>query len=373
MLASIGGEPLKRYLLEVKKLRKTYTVKRNWLARTKTLVAVDGVSFSIEAGTTFGLVGESGSGKSTIAKMLMGAELPTSGSFSIDGRSFDSHRSPEADQWRQHVLQPVLQDPYGALDPTMRIGRTIAEPLTILSKGRKGHDRTSMGTLEEVRRLLNKVGLPEEFADRLPGQLSGGQRQRVAIARALSVSPELVLLDEPVSALDVSVQAQVLNLLKDIQVEQQLTYLLISHDLAVVAYMSQHIGVLYLGQFMEIGSRDQVLNHPAHPYTAALIAASDPDSPLEDTVLTGEIPSPLTPPSGCSFHPRCPKADVTCQQLRPVAMEIEPGHQVACHYPARRPDHTSQDELRLRTATFNPITVNRHRAASSKATTDKVN
>lgn len=319
---------MSRYLLQVNNLRKTYTVKRHWLARPKTLVAVEDVSFNIEAGTTFGLVGESGSGKSTIAKMLMGAERATSGSFRLGEWSFGQHRNREAEHWRQQALQPVLQDPYGALDPTMRIGRTIHEPLTIAGTPASREQQATI-----VNQLLAKVGLPAAFADRLPGELSGGQRQRIAIARALSLNPQLLLLDEPVSALDVSVQAQVLNLLKDLQEEQRLTYLLISHDLAVVAYMSQQIGVLYLGQFMEIGSTEQVLNQPGHPYTQALIAASDPACTLDEGVLAGEIPSPLAPPGGCPFHPRCPRADAICRQIRPALAKVRQGQSVACHYP----------------------------------------
>ena len=336
---------LKNTFIEVSDLKKDYQVRRHFLARPATLAAVAGVSFTIEQGGTFGLVGESGSGKSTIAKLIMGAERPTSGQVVIDGHRFGAQASASEDAWRYRALQPVLQDPYGALNPRMKIGNIIAEPLRIQRwkqwsrhAGNPGADgaapalANSDAYARRVAELLELVGLRADYAERLPNELSGGQRQRVAIARALALEPRILVLDEPVSALDVSIQAQVLNLLKDVQAELNLTYLLISHDLAVVAYMSTQIGVLYLGQFMEIGSKEQVVNRPAHPYTQALIAVSDPDSGLDDDVVTGEIPSPLNPPSGCPFHPRCPRADSRCAESKPLLRQLGPAHWAACHY-----------------------------------------
>jgi len=319
--------------IEVRQLRKDYHVRKHWLARRQTLRAVADVSFQIPRGTTFGLVGESGSGKSTIARMLMGAERPTSGQVRLGDHLFSS--ASQDSGVRQRLLQPVLQDPYGALDPSMKIGQIIAEPLSIQDDpAARLYGMVSYRLhAHRVHELLEQVGLPAEFAERLPGALSGGQCQRVAIARALALQPQILLLDEPVSALDVSIQAQVLNLLKDLQTRLQLTYLLISHDLAVVGNLSDQIGVLYLGQFMEIGSTEQVLTRARHPYTHALLKASDPDSGLDDAVLTGEIPSPLTPPDGCPFHPRCPYADARCRSSKPTLKSAADGHQVACHYP----------------------------------------
>jgi len=313
-------------LVEVSNLTRTYRVRPGLFARPKALSAVAGVSFAIEPGGTFGLVGESGSGKTTIARIIMGAEQASSGSLRIADHHFGPKVDDAGDAWRHRFLQPVLQDPYGALDPNMRIGRIIDEPLRIQ---RPLPDEAAYRA--RVAELLRQVGLPADFADRLPGALSGGQRQRVAIARALALDPKLLVLDEPVSALDVSIQAQVLNLLKDLQERLGLTYLVISHDLAVVAFMASRIGVLYLGQFMELGSRRAVLERPAHPYTRALIAAAEPA--IDHAVpVAGEIPSPLDPPTGCPFHPRCPLAEDRCRADRPALSSVGPDHWTACHF-----------------------------------------
>jgi oligopeptide/dipeptide ABC transporter ATP-binding protein len=327
-------EPIERMdpaaLIEVRNLTKHYPIKRHWLARPVNLAALAGVSFSLEAGGTFGLVGESGSGKSTVAKIIIGAEQASSGEVEIGGHAFGARPSATAQAWRRRTLQPVLQDPYGSLNPHMKVGRIVDEPLRIQ------HALPSHEYRARVAQLLEKVGLSAAYADRLPHELSGGQRQRVAIARALALDPAILVLDEPVSALDVSVQAQVLNLLKDLQAESGLTYLLISHDLAVVAYMSTRIGVLYLGQFMELGSRDAVIERPAHPYTQALLTASEPQSPaaLSGVALEGEIPSPLDPPARCPFHPRCPQAQARCIESKPLLRQIGADHWVACHFSA---------------------------------------
>lgn len=313
--------------LKVRDLRKVYQIRRGLFGRARPLQAVAGVSFDVPAGTTFGLVGESGSGKTTIAKMLMLAEPPTSGSIEVDGQNLDGLTQAERDRFHL-ALQPVLQDPYSSLNPRMRIGRIIDEPLRI---------HRVLGTRERdarVRELLELVGLPGDAGRRFPHELSGGQRQRVSIARALGLNPRCMILDEPVSALDVSIQAQILNLLKDLQQRLALTYLLISHDLAVVAYMSQRIGVLYLGQFMEIADTADIVENPRHPYTRALIASVDSRGAQRDgeAPVSGEIPSPMNPPSGCPYHTRCPQATERCAAEKPVLRTLAPGHWVACHY-----------------------------------------
>ncbi len=319
--------------LRVTELTKTYQVRRGLFGRPKPLHAVRGVSFAVETGTTFGLVGESGSGKTTIAKMLMRAEPVTSGTIEVGGRDVTSLSASDARRFPLEV-QPVLQDPYSSLNPRMRIGRIVDEPQRIhgLTKRRAAIDA-------RVRELLELVGLPGDAGRRWPHELSGGQRQRVSIARALGVNPRCMILDEPVSALDVSIQAQVLNLLKDLQRSLQLTYLLISHDLAVVAYMSQRIGVLYLGEFMEIADTAEIVHRARHPYTQALIASVDARGGGSDDCdrergprVTGEIPSPMNPPSGCPFHPRCPHVEDRCRAEKPALREIAPGQRVACHF-----------------------------------------
>ncbi|MFG1347837.1 oligopeptide/dipeptide ABC transporter ATP-binding protein [Xanthobacter autotrophicus DSM 431] len=321
-----GGSAPGGTLVEVSRLTKIYKVRPRLLSKPRPLTAVNDVSFAIEPGGTFGLVGESGSGKTTIARIIMGAETATTGSLRIADHHFGARHDDAGDAWRHRFLQPVLQDPHGALDPAMRIGRIIDEPLRVQ---RPLPDEKAYRA--RVADLLGQVGLPPAFADRLPGALSGGQRQRVAIARALALDPKLLVLDEPVSALDVSIQAQVLNLLKDLQDRHGLTYLLISHDLAVVAFMATRIGVLYLGQFMELGGRRSVLERPAHPYTQALIAAAEPA--LDQAVpVSGEIPSPLDPPLGCSFHPRCHKAQARCRVEKPLLRPVGPDHWAACHF-----------------------------------------
>lgn len=314
--------------MRVEGLRKTYEVRRGLFGRARPLHAVAGVTFSVQTGTTFGLVGESGSGKTTIAKMLMLAEPPSAGRIEVGGQDLTQLTGAQREQFHSEV-QPVLQDPYSSLNPRMRIGRIIDEPLRI-------HRRAERIDYDaRVRELLELVGLPGDGGSRFPHELSGGQRQRVSIARALGLDPKCMILDEPVSALDVSIQAQILNLLKDLQQRLGLTYLLISHDLAVVAYMSQRVGVLYLGEFMEIADTAEIVGNAQHPYTQALIAAVDARSgSIDGATVSGEIPSPMNPPSGCTFHPRCPHAQARCRNEKPVLREIAPTHFVACHFAA---------------------------------------
>lgn len=328
-----------RAYLSVRDLRKTYDVRRGLLGRARPLHAVAGVSFDVARGATFGLVGESGSGKSTIAKMLMLAEPASSGVVSVDGQDIRSLDAAARTHFHQ-VLQPVLQDPYSALNPRMRVARIIDEPLRI--------HRTldAQGRAQRVAELLRLVGLPASADRKFPHELSGGQRQRVAIARALSLSPRCMILDEPVSALDVSIQAQILNLLKDLQGALDLTYLLISHDLAVVAYMSQRIGVLYLGEFMEVADTATLMRGARHPYTQALIASVDARGASGAQSVAGEIPSPMNPPSGCPFHPRCPHAAARCREEKPVAREIAPRHWVTCHFAETIPVATANTAAR---------------------------
>ena len=313
--------------IKVDNLRKVYQVRSGMFGRPAPLQAVAGVSFEVEAGTTFGLVGESGSGKTTIAKMLMLAEPVTSGAIEIGGRDLTQLGSAQRHQ-AYRELQPVLQDPYSSLNPRMRVGEIIDEPLRI---------HTSMSAKERearVRELLELVGLPADAAERYPNEFSGGQRQRISIARALGLNPKCLILDEPVSALDVSIQAQVLNLLKELQQRIGLTYLLISHDLAVVAYMSKRVGVLYLGELMEIAETEDIVRCPLHPYTQALIASvgSRGDEHNDKVIVTGEIPSPMNPPGGCPFHPRCPRAEGRCKTEKPKLRSLASGHQAACHF-----------------------------------------
>jgi oligopeptide/dipeptide ABC transporter ATP-binding protein len=313
--------------LQVSSVGRTFAVRGPLFSRPRMLHAVDNASFVLPRGGTFGLVGESGSGKSTLAKIVLGADEPTGGDVRFGHREFGKRARASDIRWRQRAVQAVLQDPFGSLDPQMNVTDIVLEPFRIQ---RSGFAREALD--KRLRTLLAQVGLPAEFAQRRPGELSGGQRQRVAIARALALEPEILVLDEPVSALDVSIQAQVLNLLKDLQDALGLSYLLISHDLAVIAFMSSHIGVLYLGRFMEQGTREDIVERAAHPYTHALIAASEPDA-LDVQAVGGEIPSPLSPPAGCVFHTRCPGARDVCRSAAPPEHRLSATHRVTCHFP----------------------------------------
>jgi len=319
-----------RPLLEAVDLTKHFPVREGLLGwSAATVHAVDGVSFAIAAGATLGLVGESGCGKTTTSKLVLGLIAPTSGAIRFDGADVSALDREGRRRYRRGV-QAVFQDPYASLDPRMRVGAVVAEPL-VINERMDGRERR-----RRVAELLGLVGLPERSADLFPHEFSGGQRQRIAIARALALGPRLVVLDEPVSALDVSIRAQILNLLRDLQGRLGVSYLFIAHDLAAVAHMSHAIAVMYLGSIVEMGDADRVALAPRHPYTQALFAAAlpiDGEGSAEPPALTGEVPSPIRPPSGCRFHPRCPHAMAICATETP-RLAPESGRLVACHlYP----------------------------------------
>jgi oligopeptide/dipeptide ABC transporter ATP-binding protein len=313
-------------LLDVADLTKHFPVRRGLLGGVQLVRAVDAISFTLEAGTTLGLVGESGCGKTTTARLILGLERPTAGTIRFDGRDVLA-LDREGEQRYRRSVQAVFQDPYASLDPRMRVGAIVAEPLVI------NGELDAAGRRRRVAELLDLVGLPERSATLFPHEFSGGQRQRIAIARALALSPKLVVLDEPVSALDVSIRAQILNLLVDLQKRLGVSYLFIAHDLAAVAHMSRTIAVMYLGRIVEWGDAEAVALHARHPYTQALFAAALPvdlDAARAEVALAGEVPSPLAPPSGCRFHPRCPFAMPHCATQEP-ALRPESGRLVACH------------------------------------------
>ncbi len=317
-------------LLDVAGLTKHFPVRRGALGWSTALVrAVDSISFTLDTGRTLGVVGESGCGKTTTSKLILGIERPTAGVIRFDGQDVVALDREGRRQWRRSV-QAVFQDPYASLDPRMRVGTIVAEPLVINA------DLEAAARRRRVAELLDLVGLPERAAVLYPHEFSGGQRQRIAIARALALSPKLVVLDEPVSALDVSIRAQILNLLTDLQKRLDVSYLFIAHDLSAVAHMSHAIAVMYLGKIVEWGDADAVAVEPKHPYTKALFAAALPvdlDGPREEVTLSGEVPSPIDPPGGCRFHPRCPFAMPHCTTEEPVLREAA-GRLVACHlYP----------------------------------------
>jgi oligopeptide/dipeptide ABC transporter ATP-binding protein len=314
-------------LFEARNLTKHFPVRRGFLAKPLGVVrAVDGVNFSIGTGKTLGVVGESGCGKTTTAKLVLRLENPTGGSLLFDGQDISRLEGRDVMQYRKAV-QAVFQDPFASLNPRMRVDAIIAEPLIT-------HERLDSAEVDKrIARLIDLVGLPERSAKLFPHEFSGGQRQRIAIARSLAVSPRLVVLDEPVSALDVSIRAQILNLLRDLQAQLGLSYLFIAHDLAAVAHMSHTIAVMYLGQIVEWGPADAVALSPRHPYTQALFAAALPidfDTPHAEVALAGEVPSPLDPPAGCRFHPRCPHVMPCCAAEEP-RFRPDSGRLVACH------------------------------------------
>jgi dipeptide transport system ATP-binding protein len=313
-------------VLEVENLRQIYDVSRGFFARPLPLRAVDGISFTLAAGKTLAVVGESGSGKSTLARMVAMIEPPVSGTLQIEGVDIVGASHAEKKAIRSHV-QIVFQNPYGSLNPRQRIGTLLEEPLIINRPEMSAAERR-----EAAIEMLARVGLRAEHYRRYPHMFSGGQRQRIAIARSLMLNPAILVLDEPVSALDLSVQAQVLNILVDLQEEFGLAYLFISHGLSVVRHMADEVMVMYLGRAVEHGARDEIFANPRHPYTRALLSATpvaDPARRLERIPLEGELPSPLNPPHGCAFHPRCPLAFERCPVERPEFVE-KGGVKVAC-------------------------------------------
>ena len=315
-------------LLEVEGLVKKFDVGGAWIARRRRVIsAVDGVSFAIARGETLGLVGESGCGKSTTGRLILRLIEPSAGHVRFEGRDLIALSARELWAARQR-MQIVFQDPFGSLNPRMRVGRIIAEPLAIYGRG------DAAGRHRRTAELLEVVGLDPAFAQRYPHELSGGQRQRIGIAAALALQPSLIVADEPVSALDVSIQAQVLNLLMDLRHRFGLTYLFISHDLHVVLHMSDRVAVMYLGEIVEIGSREAVHREPKHPYTQALLSAipvADPTQRREYIVPRGEVASAFDVPTGCRFHPRCPFAFDRCRVERPLPRAVGAGHEAACH------------------------------------------
>jgi len=317
-------------LVKVEHLKKYFPVTKG-LVLQKTIghvQAVDDISFNIMPGETFAVVGESGCGKTTTSKLILRLEKPTSGHVFIDGKDVHAISGDDLRQYRMSV-QAVFQDPWSSLNPRMHAGEIIAEPLTVNQKLSKGE------VIERVEALLTAVGLHPTQRGLYPHEFSGGQRQRIAVASALINQPRVIILDEPVSALDVSVQAQIMNLLKDLQAQFGVSYMLVAHNLATVRYLAHHVAVMYLGQIVETAPTEEFFEHPLHPYTKALFSAAlpaHPDVKREEIILRGEVPSPLNPPKGCRFHPRCPWAiQGKCDTIMPEWKEHAPGHFAACH------------------------------------------
>ena len=316
-------------ILKVDGLKKHFPVTKG-LVLMKTVgyvQAVDGISFSIRQGDTLGVVGESGCGKTTTSKLILRLEQPTEGQILLDGRDIQTYKGADLQEYRT-LVQAVFQDPWSSLSPRMRVRDIVAEPLVVNRQVSKQEKE------DRVREVLQQVGLHAEQANNYPHEFSGGQRQRIAVASALVSYPKLIVLDEPVSALDVSIRAQVMNLLKDLQEQYNVSYLLIAHNLATVRYMAHETAVMYLGEVVEYSETEELYQNPLHPYTKALFSAalpSHPDLIHEEIVLTGEVPSPINPPTGCRFHPRCPFAMDRCSEEIPINKEVAPNHWAACH------------------------------------------
>jgi len=319
-------------LVSVRDLKVHFPVRGGFLGTTvASLKAVDGVSLDIKRGETLGVVGESGCGKSTLGRGILQIIKPKSGQVIFEGEELTT-LPPDRLRQRRADMQMIFQDPFSSLDPRFTVGRVIAEPLDNFSQGGRSAQK------ERVRELLQVVGLKPDWVNRYPHEFSGGQRQRIGIARALALNPRFIVADEPISALDVSIQAQVLNLLSDLQKQFNLTYMFIAHNLSAIKHISDRVAVMYLGQIMELGTGDDVYYEPQHPYTIALLSASPiPDPELElkrkRIILTGDVPSPVNPPSGCPFHPRCWRAQPICKEQRPLLEQKRPGHMAACHFP----------------------------------------
>jgi oligopeptide transport system ATP-binding protein len=318
-------------LLEVRNLKMHFTVDDGLLSRktASRIKAVDDVSFTIARGETLGLVGESGCGKTTTGRCILHLEKPTSGEIIFEGQNLTQLDRKALNEKRER-MQVIFQDPYSSLNPRMKVGDIIGEPMKVHGIHPKAKERE-----QRVAELLSVCGLNPKFMDRYPHEMSGGQRQRVGIARALSLNPEFIVCDEAVSALDVSIQAQVINLLENLREQFHLSYLFIAHDLSVVRHLCHRVAVMYLGRLVELADSDELFSNPLHPYTQALLEAVPiPDPEIEKRrahrIMKGEIPSPINPPSGCVFHPRCPLAIDSCQQEVPELRELKPGHWVAC-------------------------------------------
>ncbi|MHB8806897.1 MAG: ABC transporter ATP-binding protein [Anaerolineaceae bacterium] len=323
--------PEKEVILHVEDLKMHFPIKRGVIQRTVGYVhAVDGITFDIYRGETLGLVGESGCGKTTAGRTILQLYKPTAGHIIFEGKDLVELKSEEMRQTRRKI-QMIFQDPYASLNPRMTVEEIISEPLVVhnIERGKEVH--------EHVRSLLELVGLNPAYVDRYPHEFSGGQRQRIGVARSLALNPDLIVCDEPISALDVSIQAQVVNLLEDLQKEFGLTYLFIAHDLSMVRHISTRVIVMYLGVFVEMADRKTLYENPMHPYSIALLSAVPiPDPKVEEKrkriILEGDVPSPINPPSGCHFRTRCPLAQAICAEERPEWKEVEPGHHVACHF-----------------------------------------
>ena len=315
-------------ILEVRHLKKHFVLKKTLMGKPlSTLKAVHDISIKIKPGETIGIVGESGCGKTTMGRTILKLHQPTAGQIFFEGKDIAGY-TPKQMRALRMDMQIVFQDPYSSLPPRSTVGDILAEPVRV-------HNIVPPDQVKEyVLKIMEQCGLRDYYYERYPHEFSGGQRQRICIARALAVNPKFIVCDEPVSALDVSIQAQIINLLKKIQEERKLTYLFISHDLSVVKYISDKIGVMYLGSMVEFGDKNKIFEHPLHPYTNALFSAvpnPNPDEKSEKILLKGDIPSPANPPMGCKFHTRCPQAMEICKHICPKYQEQEPGHFVACH------------------------------------------